>query len=148
MFELHSQRPVQNMYGIAVFLLAFRTALPYISCMDKAPVHTVVATLAFQKRVKALDVNEAELNAIYDLYQSQPGFGKIEPRIGGLRKGRVAKAATGKSGGYRVFSFFADEANPVFQLWMIDKTDDDSLTGEQKNAFKAALAKLKKELKK
>ncbi|NCN83510.1 MAG: type II toxin-antitoxin system RelE/ParE family toxin [Sphingomonadales bacterium] len=93
-------------------------------------------------------MNEAELNAIYDLYQSDPAFGKIESRTGGLRKGRVAKQATGKSGGYRVFSFFADAANPVFLLWMIDKTDDDSLTGEQKNAFKAALAKLKKELKK
>ena len=119
-----------------------------MTCMEKAPIHTVVATLAFQKRVRALGVSEAELNAIYDLYQSDPAFGKIEPRTGGLRKGRVAKEATGKSGGYRVFSFFADAANPVFLLWMIDKTDDDSLTGEQKNAFKAALTKLKKELSK
>ena len=47
-----------------------------------------------------------------------------------------------------MFSFFADAANPVFLLWMIDKTDDESLTGEQKNAFKAALAKLKQELRK
>ena len=122
--------------------------MPYTPCMDKAPIHTVVATLAFQKRIKALGVTKAELDAIYDLYQSDPGFGKVEPRTGGLRKGRVAKATTGKSGGYRVFSFFADAANPVFLLWMIDKTDDDSLTGKQKNAFKTALAKLKKELKK
>ena len=116
--------------------------------MNKAPIHTVVATLAFQKRVKTLGVSRAELDAIYDLYQSDPAFGKVEPRTGGLRKGRVAKEATGKSGGYRVFSFFADESNPVFLLWMIDKTDDDSLSGEQKKAFKAALATLKKELRK
>jgi len=47
-----------------------------------------------------------------------------------------------------VFSFFAEAANPVFLLRMIDKTDDNSLIGEQKKAFKAALAKFKKELKK
>jgi len=116
--------------------------------MAKAPIHTVAAILAFQKRVKALGVSEGEFDAVYDRYQSDPGFGKVEPRTGGLRKGRVAKQASGKSGGYRVFSFFADASNPVFLLWMIDKTADDSLTGEQKNAFKAALAKLKQELRK
>lgn len=92
-------------------------------------------------------MSHPELDAIYDVYQSKPDFGTIEPRTGGLRKGRIAKEATGKSGGYRVFSFFADAANPVFLLWIIDKTDDDSLTSEQKNAFKAVLTNLKKELK-
>lgn len=112
----------------------------------KAPLHTVVATVAFQRRIRDLGVSEAEIAAIYDVYQTNPEFGKIEPRTGGLRKGRVAKDGTGKSGGYRVFSFFADHANPVFLLWLIDKTDDASLTAEQKQAFKAALAILKKEL--
>ena len=116
--------------------------------VGKAPLHIVVATLAFQRRIKDLGVSEVELAAIYDVYQADPGFGKVEPRTGGLRKGRIAKDRAGKSGGYRVFSFFADAANPVFLLWIIDKTDDDSLTGEQENAFKTALANLKKELRK
>ena len=122
--------------------------MPYILLVNNAPIHTVVATLAFQKRIKALGVSGAELDAVYDVYQSDPGYGVVEPRTGGLRKGRVAKKRAGKSGGYRVFSFFADISNPVFLLWMIDKTDDDSLSGEQKNAFKAALTNLKKELRK
>lgn len=114
--------------------------------MSTAPLHTVVATLAFQRRVKALGLSEAELAVLYDVYQRDPAFGKVEPRTGGLRKGRIAKGDTGKSSGYRVFSFFADVANPVFLLWIIDKTEDDSLTSEQKNAFKVALTELKKEL--
>ena len=121
--------------------------MPYMKTVSEAPTHTVVATLAFQKRVKALGLSGGELDAMYDRYQTRPDFGKVEPRTGGLRKGRVAKEATGKSGGYRVFSFYADIANPVFLLWIIDKSDDDSLTEEQKNEFKAALATLKKELK-
>lgn len=122
--------------------------MPYMGFMSKAPIHTVVSTSAFQRVAKKLDVSEAELQSIYDVYASDPGFGKVELKTGGLRKGRVAKDSTGKSGGYRVFSFFADEANPVFLLWMLDKSEDDSLTDEQKNVFKTALAALKKELKK
>lgn len=91
-------------------------------------------------------MSEIELDAIYDIYQSDPDYGTVEPRTGGLRKGRVAKEATGKSGGYRVFSFFADASNPIFLLWIIDKADDESLTDGQKTAFKAALTNLKKEL--
>ena len=67
-------------------------------------------------------------------------------KTGGLRKGRVAKGDTGKSGGYRVFSFFADRANPVFLLWLLDKTDEDTLTDAQEQAFKALTTLLKKEL--
>ena len=47
-----------------------------------------------------------------------------------------------------MFSFFADRANPVFLLWLIDKTDDDTLTAGQENTFKALTSELKKELRK
>lgn len=116
--------------------------------MNKAPTHTVVSTTAFQRKAKTLGVSETELQSIYDVYAMDPEFGEVEPKTGGLRKGRIAKDGTGKSGGYRVFSFFADEDNPVFLFWMIDKSEDDSLTNEQKNVFKVAIAALKKELRK
>ena len=61
-------------------------------------------------------------------------------------KGRVAKDHGGKSGGYRVFSFFADRQNPVFLFWLLDKTDEDTLTDEQEKTFKALTTILKKEL--
>lgn len=114
--------------------------------MDDAPVHTVVETKAFTSRAKKLGLSPEELAAIYDVYAKAPDYGKVVRKTGGLRKGRVAKAATGKSGGYRVFSFFADRDNPVFLLWMLDKTDEDTLTDEQEKVFKTLTTALKKEL--
>lgn len=114
--------------------------------MKETLIHTVVETVAFTARVKRLGLSADELAGMYDVYASTPDYGKIVRNTGGLRKGRIAKDDTGKSGGYRVFSFFADRANPVFLLWMIDKTAEDTLTAEQEKAFKALTTALKKEL--
>jgi hypothetical protein len=114
--------------------------------MAEAPIHTLVETTAFTARVKKLGLSADELAALYDLYAASPDYGKVIRNTGGLRKGRVAKGNTGKSGGYRVFSFYADRANPVFLLWLLDKTDEDTLSDEQEKAFKAVTAVLKKEL--
>ena len=114
--------------------------------MTKAPIHTVVETPAFTGRVAKLGLAPAELAAIYDQYASAPDYGQVVRNTGGLRKGRIAKAATGKSGGYRVFSFFADRENPVFLLWIIDKSDEDTLTDAQEQVFKTLTTELKKEL--
>jgi hypothetical protein len=116
--------------------------------MSRAPVHTVVETRAFTARVKKIGVSEAELASIYDTYAAEPEYGEVVKKTGGLRKGRVAKDDRGKSGGYRVFSFFADRENPAFLVWIIDKSDDDTLTDEQEKAFKALTTQLKKELRK
>ena len=116
--------------------------------MPKAPIHTVVETQAFTARAKKLGLSTDELAAIYDTYASSPNYGAVVRRTGGLRKGRIAKDSTGKSGGYRVFSFFADADNPVFLLWVLDKTDEDTLTAEQEQVFKALISELKKELRK
>ena len=114
--------------------------------MSSAPVHTVVETPAFTARVKKLGLSADELASIYDTYAARPDYGAVVRKTGGLRKGRVAKDDTGKSGGYRVFSFFADRDNPVFLLWILDKSDDDTLTEEQEKTFKALTTRLKKEL--
>ena len=108
----------------------------------------MVDTLAFTTRIRKLGLSAEELASIYDKYAADPGYGKLVKGTGGLRKGRIAKDGTGKSGGYRVFSFFADLDDPVFLLWIIDKSDDDTLTDEQANAFKALTTLLKKELRK
>ena len=92
-------------------------------------------------------MSAAERAAINDQYAARPDYGAVVRRTGGLRKGRVAKDATGKSGGYRVFSFFADLRHPVFLLWIIDNTKDDTLTDAQEQAFKRLTAMLKAECK-
>jgi hypothetical protein len=120
--------------------------MPYINAMSKAPVHTVVETPAFTVRARKLGLSADELASIYDIYAAEPDYGKVIRKTGGLRKGRVAKDGTGKSGGYRVFSFFADREGPAFLLWILDKSDEDTLTDEQESAFRALTTLLKKEL--
>lgn len=93
-----------------------------------------------------MGVSVDELASIYDVYGSAPDYEKLVRNTGGLRKGRVAKDATGKSGGYRVFSFYMDVNNPVFLLWLIDKSDDDSLTDAQENIFRTLTTALKRDL--
>lgn len=114
--------------------------------MSVAPTHSIIETSAFTRRAKDLGVSAAELAAIYDAYAGKPDYGQVVKGTGGLRKGRIAKDATGKSGGYRVFSFYMDAQNPVFLLWIIDKSEDDTLSDAQEQVFKALTATLKKEL--
>lgn len=114
--------------------------------VTEAPTHSIIETTAFTRRLKDLGVSKDELASIYDAYASRPDYGTLVKNTGGLRKGRVAKDATGKSGGYRVFSFYMDSNNPVFLLWLINKLDDDSLTDAQENIFRTLTSALKKEL--
>ena len=58
---------------------------------------------------------------------------------GGVRKVRFAGRGKGKSGGYRVVTYFAAEDVPVLLLAVIDK-------GERANLSKAERNELKKEL--
>jgi len=120
--------------------------MQYIKSVTEAPTHSIIETTAFTRRLKDLGVSAEELASIYDAYASMPDYGKLVRNTGGLRKGRVANDATGKSGGYRVFSFYLDNDNPVFLLWLIDKSDDDSLTDAQENIFRTLTSALKKEL--
>ena len=112
-----------------------------------SPVHSIVETTAFTAQLNKLEVTADERAAIYDTYASDPSYGAVVRNTGGLRKGRIAKDETGKSGGYRVFSFFANAKCPVFLLWIIDKTKDATLTAEQEKAFKKLTTELKKECK-
>lgn len=45
-----------------------------------------------------------------------------------------------------ILSMIAAAIYPVFLLWMLDKTDEDTLTDEQEQVFKALTTELKKEL--
>ena len=113
----------------------------------KTPTHTIIELRSFTVQAGKLGVSEEERSSIYDAYAADPEYGEIIRRTGGLRKGRIAKDETGKSGGYRVFSFFANDRNPVFLLWIIDKTKDKTLTRAQENTFAKLTAELKKECK-
>jgi hypothetical protein len=65
------------------------------------------------------------------------------PGCGGARKLRVRKPGTGKSGGYRVITYYAGNDVPVFLLTVFGKGEKDNLTKAECNAL-AGLTKLLK----
>ena len=81
---------------------------------------------------------DAEMIAVVDMLAANPDAGEIMPGCGGARKLRFARPGTGKSGGYRVVSYFAGEDIPVFLLTVFPKNAKASLSQGERNAFAEA----------
>jgi len=70
--------------------------------------------------------------------------GDVIEGTGGARKVRFAGRGKGKSGGYRVITFFASTEIPVFPLSVFAKNEKTDLTQGEKNVLKAVLTQLVK----
>jgi hypothetical protein len=101
---------------------------------------TVIETHSYLTAAKDAGMSEDEKAAIIDLLAGDPAAGDIMPGCGGARKLRVAKPGKGKSGGYRVITFYADETIPVFLLTVFGKNEKSNLTKAERNAL-ASLTK-------
>jgi hypothetical protein len=64
------------------------------------------------------------------------------PGTGGARKIRFAAKGKGKSGGYRVISFFSGQDIPVFLLDVYAKGERIDLSQAEKNILKQILAQI------
>jgi hypothetical protein len=78
--------------------------------------HTIVETPVFIRRAKQIGVTDEELDAIKTLLATTPDAGDEMPGTGGARKLRFAARGKGKSGGYRIITFFSGPDIPVFLL--------------------------------
>src|SRR4051812_31767087 len=101
--------------------------------------HAVIETSTFLSDAAAAGITEEERLEIVKLVAEDPKVGVLMPGAGGARKFRVAGRGKGKSGGYRVVTYFAAPDVPVFMLAVINK-------GERANLSKAEQNTLKKEL--
>jgi hypothetical protein len=97
---------------------------------------TVVETPEYLSACKKVGMTEAERSAAVDLIAANPEAGDIIPGSGGCRKVRVAKLGGGKSGGYRVITYFTTRQQPVFLLTLISKGKQANLTEAQKNELR------------
>ncbi len=61
------------------------------------------------------------------------------PGCGGARKLRVARPGGGKSGGYRVISYYAGADVPVFLLIVFAKNMKSNLTKAEQQTFSTAV---------
>jgi len=103
---------------------------------------TVIETRTYIKAAARAGMNEAEMAAVVDLIAANPEAGAAIQGTGGCRKVRVAGRGKGKSGGYRLITFYSGPEMPAFLLTVFSKGDADNLTKSECNA----LAVLTKEL--
>ena len=127
----------QKLRPCRTFPLAAATALPYQYAM-----HTVIETNAYLAAAKDAGMNVDEMTAVVDLIAKKPEAGEIMQGCGGARKLRVAKPGKGKSGSYRVITYFSGANAPVFLLTVFGKNEKANLSKADRNE----LAKLTKRL--
>jgi hypothetical protein len=103
-------------------------------------VHTVVETPAYLVDVRAASLTESEREAIVAIIANNPRAGVEIAGTGGARKVRVAGKGKGKSGGYRVITFYSGEDVPVFLLTLYSKGEKANLSKAERNELKTILA--------
>ena len=101
---------------------------------------TVVETPAFLSDARRLGLSEAERSAMVTWLASNPAAGDVIEGTGGARKMRFAGKGKGKSGGYRVITFYSGSGIPVFLLNLFAKNEKTDLTPGERRTLKTVLA--------
>lgn len=105
---------------------------------------TVVEIPAFLGDARSLGLSDAERLAIVTWVAANPTAGDVIEGTGGARKVRFAGKGKGKSGGYRVITFFAGTDIPVFLLNIFAKNEKTDLTPRERRVFKNVLSDIVK----
>lgn len=93
----------------------------------------------FQAYAICVLISEAELAAIKRFLSVNPEAGDIMEGTGGARKIRFAGRGKGKSGGYRVITYFGGKDIPVFLLTTLSEGERDNLSKAERNELKKEL---------
>jgi hypothetical protein len=99
-------------------------------------VHTVVETAMFDAAAKREGLGEDEVIALIDKLSAGPEAGDVIPGTGGCRKLRLRAPGRGKSGGYRIVTFFSGQSMPLFLLTMYSKGRRADLSQKDRNVLR------------
>jgi hypothetical protein len=105
-------------------------------------VHTVIETPAFLTSARELGLEDDERAKIVTHLAYHPEAGDLMPGTGGARKLRFIGRGKGKSGGFRVITFFAGSDIPVFLLDVFGKGDKANLRKAERNELRRVLTAL------
>jgi len=108
-------------------------------------VHSVVETPAYLRAAKGAHMTDKELAFVVDLVAENPQAGDLIVGTGGCRKIRVARPGTGKSGSYRVVTYFGGYDIPVFLLTAFGKNEKANLSHGERNGLAKLTAVLASE---
>ena len=106
--------------------------------------HAVVETAEYLREAKRCRITDEERDSIVDFLAAHPTAGKEIAGTGGVRKVRFPKPGTGKSGGYRLITFYSGQKIPVFLLSVFARTDKTTLSQAEKNSLRSTMGDLVK----
>ena len=106
--------------------------------------HAVVETDEYLRQAKQCRITDEERDAIIDFIADHPTAGHETSGTGGVRKVRFPKPGTGKSGGYRLITFYSGQKIPVFLLSVFVKADKTTLSQTEKNNLRSTMGALVK----
>lgn len=106
---------------------------------------TVIETAAFLRDVRHTGMGDAEREEIVLAIARTPALGDVMQGTGGARKVRFAGRSKGKSGGFRIVTYYAGREVPVFLLAVISKGERANLSKAEQNTLHAELSNIKRE---
>jgi hypothetical protein len=104
------------------------------------PMHAVVETPGFLRDAAQAGLSDEERRAMIAAIANDPTQGDLMAGTGGARKVRFSGRGKGKSGGYRIVTYYAAPDVPVLMLAIFGKGDRDNLSKAERNALRAELA--------
>lgn len=104
--------------------------------------HCVMETEAFARQAVLVGLSEEDRHRIAKMLSDDPTLGVLIPGTGGARKLRYAKNGAGKSGGYRIITYYAGDDVPVFLLDVLDKGERLTLSQKEKNELRKWLGRI------
>jgi hypothetical protein len=107
----------------------------------------VIETSEFLRRAKECGVTEDERAEMVNFIAANPTAGNEVKGTGGARKVRFARPGGGKSGGYRLITFYSGVDMPVFLLSMFTKNEKTDLTPKERKTLKNVLPQVVKDYK-
>lgn len=107
--------------------------------------HSVVETPDYLRDARAAGVDEQGRKTIVDTLAANPQAGELIVGSGGARKIRFAAPGRGKSGGYRVITYYGGDDLPVFLLNVFKKGDRVNLSKAEVNELREELSGLARE---
>src|SRR5215472_9760565 len=111
------------------------TAMPYRRSMQG-----IVETPTFLRDVAEAGMSREEHDNIVATIARNPMIGDPIPNTGGARKVRFRGRGKGKSGGYRVVTFYSGADIPVFLLALINKGERADLSHQERNELRKELS--------
>jgi len=102
--------------------------------------HTAIETSGYLNDAAAAGMSDDERTNVVVAIGENPMLGVLMPGTGGARKIRFAGRGKGKSGGYRVVTYYAASDVPVFLLAVINKGERANLSKSEQNALRTELS--------